>query len=144
MLKSRERHIDTTIIDSSRQVVSGEKSITTTADVHSHQQTLLFDLRKELSETQKIRAQLQKKVELITERVERLTTERGVKKRQVEELSKEKNSLERKLRDRDEELIVKTRLVEVRISKSSFEKLMYTNKIKISVYSAISVDAIVI
>ena len=80
------------------------------------QQALLSDLRRELLETQKVRAYLQKQTESMTEKIEHLSAERGAKKRQVEELTKEKVSLERKLRDRDEELLVKTRLVEVGIS----------------------------
>ena len=116
MLRSPESRLDNTFVDDSHPVASEEKRITATANVQLQQQTLLSDLRKELSTTQKVRAQLQKKAEVMAEEIEQITAKSGIEKRRAEGLSKEKASLERKLRDRDEELLVKTRLVEVGVS----------------------------
>ena len=77
------------------------------------QQKLLSELRKNLSRTQHVRAELEEKVEVMATKIDRITADLSVRKRLLDELNKEKTTLGWKLRDRDEELKGKTRLVEV-------------------------------
>lgn len=73
----------------------------------------MTDLRKNLSRTQHVRADLEEKVGVMATKIDQITADLLVRKRLIDELSKEKTTLEWKLRDRDEEIKGKTRLVEV-------------------------------
>lgn len=72
----------------------------------------LSRLRIDLATTQKSRADLQARLKPLTEELEkfRLKSEKDLKR--IEDLTRERLTLERKLRDRDEELKGKARLVE--------------------------------
>ncbi|KAL9073182.1 MAG: hypothetical protein Q9157_004824 [Trypethelium eluteriae] len=69
-------------------------------------------LRIDLATTQKSRADLQARLKPLTEELEKakLKSEKDLKR--IEDLTRERITLERKLRDRDEELKGKARLVE--------------------------------
>ncbi|RMY76813.1 hypothetical protein D0862_13675 [Hortaea werneckii] len=73
---------------------------------------LLAGLRTDLAATQRARATLQTQVEELTATISALQTQNQSSSTQVSQLSRQKADVERKLRDRDEELKGKGRLVE--------------------------------
>ncbi|KAI6878350.1 hypothetical protein KC363_g8574 [Hortaea werneckii] len=73
---------------------------------------LLSGLRTDLAATQRARATLQAQVEELTASISALQTQNHASSTQIAHLSRQKADVERKLRDRDEELKGKGRLVE--------------------------------
>ena len=73
---------------------------------------ILSQLRIDLATTQKSRAELQARLKPLNGELEALKVKSGKDLRRVSELTRERLTLERKLRDRDEELKGKARLVE--------------------------------
>ncbi|KAI6810917.1 hypothetical protein KC332_g8135 [Hortaea werneckii] len=73
---------------------------------------LLAGLRTDLASTQRARATLQAQVEELTASISALQTQNQASSAQIAHLSRQKADVERKLRDRDEELKGKGRLVE--------------------------------
>ncbi|KAI6901880.1 hypothetical protein KC318_g3608 [Hortaea werneckii] len=73
---------------------------------------LLAGLRTDLAATQRARATLQTQVEELTASISALQTQNQASSTQIAQLSRQKADIERKLRDRDEELKGKGRLVE--------------------------------
>ncbi|KAF2462054.1 autophagy-related protein 16 [Lineolata rhizophorae] len=69
-------------------------------------------LRAELAATQKARAELAARVKPLGEKLATVTAQAGLDARRIEELSRERAGLERKVRDRDEEIKGKGKLVE--------------------------------
>ena len=74
----------------------------------------LSHLRTDLSTAQRSRAELQERVKALSEELEKLRSQASRDTRLIGELTREKGSLERRLKDRDEELKGKSNLVEVR------------------------------
>ncbi|KAI9667195.1 MAG: hypothetical protein M1821_000008 [Bathelium mastoideum] len=101
---------------------------------------VLNQLRADLAATQKSRADLQARLKPLVEELESLKSESKKSLRKISELSREKHTLERKLRDRDEELKGKARLVEevqdemlslnlqLNLAEQRLEKLQQENK----------------
>ncbi|RMZ00432.1 hypothetical protein D0860_07998 [Hortaea werneckii] len=73
---------------------------------------LLAGLRTDLASTQRARAALQTQVEDLTATISALQTQNQTSSTQIAQLSRQKADIDRKLRDRDEELKGKGRLVE--------------------------------
>ncbi|RMY52807.1 hypothetical protein D0863_14147 [Hortaea werneckii] len=73
---------------------------------------LLAGLRTDLASTQRARAALQTQVEDLTATISALQTQNQASSTQIAQLSRQKADIDRKLRDRDEELKGKGRLVE--------------------------------
>ncbi|KAI7111097.1 hypothetical protein KC343_g19390 [Hortaea werneckii] len=69
-------------------------------------------LRTDLASTQRARAALQTQVEDLTATISALQTQNQASSTQIAQLNRQKADIERKLRDRDEELKGKGRLVE--------------------------------
>ena len=95
------------------QSTSKDDRATATPNAPLQQQKLMSELRKNLSKTQQVRAELEEKAGAMATKIDQMTADVAVRRQLVDELSKEKSVLEWKLRDRDEELKGKTRLVEV-------------------------------
>lgn len=72
---------------------------------------VLSALRLDLSSTQRARAQLQTRVDALTTQLSALRSTQSASTASIAALGKQKAELERKLRDREEELRVKGRLV---------------------------------
>ncbi|KAL9095366.1 MAG: hypothetical protein Q9165_002237 [Trypethelium subeluteriae] len=72
----------------------------------------LARLRTDLATTQKSRADLQARLMPLTEELEKAKSKSEKDLKRIEDLARERTTLERKLRDRDEELKGKARLVE--------------------------------
>ncbi|GAB1733664.1 hypothetical protein NU195Hw_g6738t1 [Hortaea werneckii] len=81
------------------------------SDVHLPHD-LLAGLRTDLASTQRARAALQTQVEDLTATISTLQTQNQSSATQIAQLSRQKADIDRKLRDRDEELKGKGRLVE--------------------------------
>lgn len=73
---------------------------------------LLSTLRTDLASTQKARASLQAQLEDLTAQLTALTTQQRASQAQIFSLTKQKTELERKVRDRDEEVRGKSKMVE--------------------------------
>ncbi len=76
----------------------------------------LARLRDDLATAQKSRAELIEKQKRLNREVEQLRVKTQKDARRMEELDRERAALERRVKDRDEELKGKTRLSEVLIS----------------------------
>lgn len=72
----------------------------------------LASLRTDLANTQKARASLQTQLQELTAQLTGLTTQQRASQAQTTVLTRQKAELERKLRDRDEELRGKSKMVE--------------------------------
>ena len=71
-------------------------------------------VRQDLSEAQRSRGLMEAKLQNVTEDLNKLKIQSSLDTKRISELTKEKNVLTTKLRDRDEELKGKAKLVEVR------------------------------
>ncbi|KAK6441848.1 autophagy protein 16, interacts with Atg12p-Atg5p [Oleoguttula sp. CCFEE 5521] len=72
----------------------------------------LTGLRTDLASTQKARATLQSQLTDFTTQLDALSTQQRLSRQQLTVLTKQKQDVDRKLRDRDEELRGKSKLVE--------------------------------
>lgn len=81
-------------------------------DIEQPSGDLLAGLRSDLAATQKARTALQAQVDDLTASLSALQTENKASASQIAQLTRQKADVERKLRDRDEELRGKSRLVE--------------------------------
>jgi len=73
---------------------------------------MLARLRTDLATTQKARTALQTQVDELTASLSALQTQSKASTSQITQLTRQKAAVERKLRDRDEELKGKSRLIE--------------------------------
>nr|OQO19902.1 hypothetical protein B0A51_11373 [Rachicladosporium sp. CCFEE 5018] len=72
----------------------------------------LANLRTDLAATQKARATLESQLANVTTQLDALSTQQRLSQQQLSILTKQKQDVDRKLRDRDEELRGKSKLVE--------------------------------
>ena len=75
-------------------------------------------VRQDLSEAQRSRGLMETKLQRVTEELKKLKIQSSLDRKRISELTKEKTILTTGLRDRDEELKVKTKLLEVGYYKS--------------------------
>jgi chromosome segregation ATPase len=104
---------DTTPTASSIKARSGTpkgKGVTTSADVASP--SSLAQIRAELANTQRTRSELETKVETITAELSRLKTTDSLQKQKIVQLEKVRVNLERRGKDRVDELRGKGKFVE--------------------------------
>ena len=73
-------------------------------------------VRKDLAEAQRSRGVIESRLENVVEELRKLKLQSGLDKGQIQELTKEKAGLITGLRDRDEEIKGKTKLLEVGIA----------------------------
>lgn len=71
-------------------------------------------VRQDLSEAQRSRGLMETKLQSVTEELNKLKIQSSLDSKRIRELTKEKATLSTGLRDRDEELRGKTKLLEVR------------------------------
>jgi Spy/CpxP family protein refolding chaperone len=79
-------------------------------------QTLLSITRKDLSEAQRSRSELLEQLKKTTEELEKLKKKSALDSRKIADLAVERTQLQLKLRDRDEELRGKAKLLEVSVA----------------------------
>jgi chromosome segregation ATPase len=72
-------------------------------------------VRQDLSEAQRSRGLMETKLQSVTEELNKLKMKSSFDSKRIKELTKEKATLATGLRDRDEELRGKTKLLEVRV-----------------------------
>ena len=71
-------------------------------------------MRQDLSEAQRSRGLIETRLHSVTEELSKLKIQASLDNKRIAELTKEKTVLSTKLKDRDEELKGKTKLLEVR------------------------------
>ena len=88
-------------------------------------------VRQNLAEAQRSRGELENRIVAITSELEKLQLKSTVDSRRINELATEKSNVVKKLRDRDEELRGKSKLLEVRLSCSSQQQVDTVTEIDI-------------
>ena len=88
-------------------------------DVSTDLSAMLASVREDLAEAQKMRAELQSRLDSTTAELEKLKEKSAVDAKRIGDLATERNQLVVRLRDRDEELRGKSKLLEV----SSFHSI---------------------
>ena len=73
-------------------------------------------VRQDLSEAQRSRGLMETKLQSVTEELQKLKIQSSLDSKRIGELSKEKATLTTGMRDRDEELRGKAKLLEVRVN----------------------------
>ncbi|KAI9789533.1 MAG: hypothetical protein M1833_002299 [Piccolia ochrophora] len=126
------RHIDTQLADRLAALEASHASISTSnpgspqpeqpklkarksgggPDTTQTSADALARIRIDLAEAQRGKAELQKKLQEVTERYDRLKSKTQQDAKKITELSTERNGLARRVKDRDEELRGKAKLLE--------------------------------
>lgn len=92
--------------------LSREKTATTSANPGD----ATAKVRQDLSEAQRSRGLMETKLQTVTEELQKLKIQSSLDSKRIGELSKEKATLNTGMRDRDEELRGKAKLLEVRVN----------------------------
>lgn len=77
---------------------------------------VIAKVRQDLSEAQRSRGLMETKLQSVTEELQKLKIQSSLDSKRIGELSKEKATLTTGMRDRDEELRGKAKLLEVRVN----------------------------
>lgn len=103
---------------SSPKLKDRKASLEQAATSRSTTPDVVVKVRQDLSEAQRSRGFIETKLQSVTEELKKLKIQSSLDRKRISELSKEKAILTTGLRDRDEELKGKTKLLEVGYCKS--------------------------
>jgi chromosome segregation ATPase len=101
--------------DAANLTVSKDKALPA-GDQSSNLNALLISIREDLAEAQKMRADLQSRLDAVSAELEKLKEKSAAEGKRIRDLTTERSHLMIRLRDRDEELKGKSKLLEVRMT----------------------------